>query len=90
MSILNDRKYAQDEFDKRRDRVQKIRHGAWERYAFFNDKNPNLAETPWAVWQAVVETEDFRRGHSNSATSIFGQRAEAKSRAFNTALALCK
>ena len=90
LSILNDRKYAQDEFEKRSERVQKIRHGAWDRYVFFNDKNPHIAETPWAVWQAVVETEDFRRGHANSATSIFGQRAEAKSRAFNTALALCK
>ena len=89
MSILNDKKYAQDEFEKRRNRVQNIRKGAWERFQFFNDKNPALANTPWAAWQAVVETEDFRRGKSNSATAIFGQRAEAKSRAFNTALKLC-
>ena len=89
-SILNDKSYYQDEYTKRVDRINAIRNGAWDRYEFFNDKNPNLANTPWGAWQAVVETEDFRRGHSNSATAIFGMRAEAKSRAFKTALALCK
>ena len=89
-SILNDKKHYQDEYTKRVDRINAIRNGAWDRYEFFNDKNPNLANTPWGAWQAVVETEDFRRGHSNSATAIFGMRAEAKSRAFKTALALCK
>ena len=89
-SILNDKKHYQDEYEKRVERNKAIRNGAWERYQFFNDKNPQLANTPWGAWQAVVETEDFRKGHSNSATAIFGMRAEAKSRAFKTALALCK
>ena len=90
LSILNDKTYHQDEYDKRIDRLKAIRTGAWERYQFFNDKNSRLANTPWGAWQAVVETEDFRKGHSNSATAIFGMRAEAKSRAFKTALELCK
>jgi len=90
LSILNDKTHHQDEYEKRVDRLKAIRSGAWERYQFFNDKNSRLANTPWGAWQAVVETEDFRKGHSNSATAIFGMRAEAKSRAFKTALALCK
>ena len=89
-SILNDKQHYQGEYEKRVDRIEAIRKGAWERYEFFNDKNSRLAQTPWGAWQAVVETEDFRKGHSNSATAIFGMRAEAKSRAFKTALALCK
>jgi|TARA_R110002110_G_scaffold59812_3_gene169007 hypothetical protein len=89
LSILNDKTHHQDEYERRLNRLDAIRAGAWDRYQFFNDKNSRLANTPWGAWQAVVETEDFRKGRANSATSIFGMRAEAKSRAFKTALALC-
>jgi len=35
----------------------------------------------------VVECEDYRRGHTDAVGSpIFGDRAEAKARAFNEAL----
>ena len=43
-----------------------------------------------AVYNAIVETEDFRRGHDKSGTQMFGSRADAKARAFNTALAYAK
>ena len=90
LKILNDTKHLRDEYDKRVERVDKIRAGALERFHAFNDEYPRLANTPWAMWQAVVETEDYRRGHKDSATHIFGQRANTKARAFKTALECCR
>ena len=85
VKLMGDKKELVEEFDKRRQRVEPIRTGARERYAAFNDEFPNLARTPWAVWQAVVETEDYRKGHKDSSTTLFGARAEAKARAFSAA-----
>ena len=36
----------------------------------------------------IGETEDYRKGHTDSSTSVFGTRAEAKIRAFNKAKSL--
>ena len=85
MKLLGDKKELQEEYEKRVERVTAIRDGARERYNAFNDEFTNLARTPWAIWQAVVETEDYRKGHSDSATALFGSRADAKARAFTTA-----
>ena len=90
LTILNDTKHLREEYDKRVERVEKIRAGALERFHVFNDEYPRLANTPWAMWQAVVETEDYRRGHADSATALFGQRANTKARAFKTALECCR
>ena len=90
LKIMNDTKHLRDEYDKRVERVEKIRAGALERFHAFNDEFPRLANTPWAMWQAVVETEDYRRGHTDSATALFGQRANTKARAFKTALECCR
>ena len=85
--LLNDKKEWVGEWEKRKNRVEKIREAAWERFDVFNQQFPRLAMTPWAGWQAVVETEDYRRGHSDAGGSIiFGDRAEAKARAFGAAL----
>jgi len=89
LKILNDTKYDRERYDKQRERDEKIRAGALERFHAFNDEFPNNANTPWAIWQAVVETEDYRKGHANSATTVFGDRANRKARAFRAALALC-
>ena len=84
--ILNDRKFHNDEFEKRQARVDRIKNNAFERIDVFNQEFPNLANTPWAIYNAVVETEDYRRGWDGSGTTLFGQRAESKARAFNKAL----
>ena len=85
--LLNDKKHWVEEWEKRRAGVQVLRDSAWQRFEAFNDEFPRLAFTPWAGWQAVCETEDYRKGHSDSLSSpIFGDRAEAKARAFNEAL----
>jgi len=85
MKLLGDKKELQEEYEKRVERIELIRNGARERYTAFNDEFSNLARTPWAIWQAIVETEDYRKGHANSATALFGSRADAKARAFSTA-----
>ena len=57
----------------------------------FNDEQPRLANTPWALWQAIVEVEDYRKGWANNASSVlFGERAGIKAKAFDACLALCK
>lgn len=89
LQILNDTKADRERYEKQKETDDRIRAGALERFHAFNDEFPNVANTPWAVWQAVVETEDFRNGHANSATAIFGARASRKARAFKAALALC-
>tara|TARA_R110002020_G_scaffold336981_1_gene552471 strand:- start:2851 stop:3906 length:1056 start_codon:yes stop_codon:yes gene_type:complete len=83
--LMGDKKELFEEYEKRRERVESIRAGAMERYNAFNDEFSNLARTPWAIWQAVVETEDYRKGHTDSSTTLFGSRADAKARAFTTA-----
>ena len=86
-SLLNDKKHWIEEWEKRQAGVKVLRDSAWDRFETFNDEYPKLAYTPWAGWQAVVECEDYRRGHADALGSpIFGERAEAKARAFNEAL----
>jgi len=86
--ILNDKKEHQEEWEKRQGRIQRIRDNAMERFNIFNEEFPKLANTSWGVYNAIVETEDYRRGHDASATALFGSRAESKARAFNKALEL--
>ena len=86
--ILKDRESKKDEYEKRQARVDRIKANAMERLDVFNQEFPHIAQTPWAVYNAVVETEDYRRGWDSSDTMIFGSRAEAKIRAFQAGLAL--
>lgn len=89
--LLNDKKDWVEEWEKRRANVEQLRKGAWERFEVFNEEYPRLAMTPWAGWQAVVETEDFRRGHRDAlGSAVFGDRADNKARAFNTALEITR
>lgn len=66
------------------ERAQLMRSSATELLARFNDEQPPLAWTAWALYNSVVELEDFRRGKGDVAMSaVFGQRATTKARAFN-------
>ena len=86
--ILNDKNEQREVWEKRQSRVDRVKDSAKERLDVFNQEFPKLANTSWAVYNAIVETEDYRRGHDKSGTALFGGRAEAKARAFNKALAL--
>ena len=88
--LSSKRMHLREEWERRQARVERIRETAKEQYTRFNDEFTSLARTPWAVWQAVVETEDYRRGHKDSASAIYGQRAESKGRAFKTALQIAR
>lgn len=88
--LASRRVHLREEWEKRQARVTRIRDTAMGQYNRFNDEFTELARTPWAVWQAVVETEDWRRGHTLSASAIYGQRAEAKGRAFKKALGITR
>ena len=54
--ILNDKKEQKEEWDKRQGRVDRIKDNAKERLDVFNQEFPKLSNTPWAVYNAVVET----------------------------------
>lgn len=88
LKILNDRKGKLEQYESRQARVQNIRDHANTLYETFNEAHSNLARTPWAVYNAVVENEDYRRGHDQSDTMLFGSRAESKAKAFSKALSL--
>jgi hypothetical protein len=63
-------------------RVETLRSQAFDLYAKFNDMQPKVARTGWAVVNAIVENEDFRDGPENMFVSaLWGQRAKTKARA---------
>ena len=90
MKIQNDTKHLREQYDRSKELNEMRKDGAMGRFHAFNDEFPKVANTPWAIWQAIVETEDYRKGQESSATSIFGARAATKARTFKAALALCK
>ena len=65
---------------------------ALERYDIFNQEHPKVSETPWAIWQAIVETEDYRRGKEANrgrlTASLYGTRAVTKGKSFAEAYKL--
>ncbi len=71
------------------ERAQVFRDAALDLYQQFNDEHPAHARTAWALYNAVVECEDYRNGaDSADASAIFGVRAATKSRAFQACLSL--
>lgn len=65
-----------------------MRASATDRLMQFNDEFPKLARTPYAVLQAVIENEDYRRGNKldggkqAAVSAVFGERAAYKLRAY--------
>lgn len=86
VDILKDRNNQHEEWEKRQLRIDKIKADAMQRLEIFNQEFGHLANTPWAVYNAIVESEDYRNGSSTSSTAIFGTRAKTKERAFSKAL----
>ena len=63
-------------------RVETLRSEAFDLYAKFNDEQPQVARTGWAVINAVIENEDFRDGPEGMFESaLWGNRAKTKARA---------
>lgn len=54
----------------------------------FNDEFPQFANTGWAVYNAVVELEDFKGGKGAvEESALFGPRAAVKARAYTATMA---
>jgi hypothetical protein len=78
---------AQEKWEWVKSRQDAFRKEATTLYEIFNDKNPTLANTPWAGWNSIVELADFREGSGDIAYStLFGPRANEKIRAFEVAV----
>jgi phage/plasmid-like protein (TIGR03299 family) len=68
--------------------VAVYRDAARERYEIFNDEIPQHAGTAWAVYNSVVEVEQYRKGKSDKARAesmLFGGRGSTSARAFEEA-----
>tara|TARA_Y100000593_G_scaffold16395_1_gene32459 strand:- start:1700 stop:2746 length:1047 start_codon:yes stop_codon:yes gene_type:complete len=86
--ILKESAPLQEQYQQRQNRIDTYKAGAKEKLDIFNQEFSDLANTPWAVYNAIVETEDYRRGSDNSPSALYGRRADVKARAFDSALAL--
>ena len=86
--MLESLKDVQEKYDYMRDRVVDLRGGAMEVYEHFNDTS-KLGGTLWAVYNSIVEVEDFRKGRKGAdQDAVFGARAATKRRAFDLTAAL--
>ena len=86
--ILKESAPLQEKYKQRQDRIDTYKDGAREKLDLFNQEFSSVANTPWAVYNAIVETEDYRKGSETSPSAVYGRRADVKARAFNSALAL--
>lgn len=75
---------AQELWEYYCERTDAFRAGAKELMLKFNDEQPEVANTGWALYNAIVECEDYRNGSDSVAIStLFGERSQTKRRAFD-------
>jgi len=85
--LLSELTEAQAGFEYWANRAQIFRTNATDLFKKFNDEHAAFANTPWAAYNAVVETEDYRSGKASlSESTLWGARAAAKKRAFAKAM----
>jgi len=69
--------------------VKEYRKAAEGRLTVFNDEYPAIANTPWAVANAVAETEQYRKSKTDAVASadfMFGGRGKSVAAAFGAAM----
>lgn len=72
-------------------RTESFRSLAEQLFARVNDERPQIAGTPWALYNAIVESADYRKGADSVAeSSLFGTRATEKKHAFAAVMGLVK
>lgn len=85
--ILLNKESGDELYENRKKRIENHKSLAMEAYDIFNQQHPDNAETPWAIYNAVVEAEDFRKGAAGRQESaLYGKRAQVKVRAFDAAV----
>lgn len=77
---------AQEDYEKSRKRVSDIRETARERFEMFDPSH--LRGTAWAAYNAVTEVSDWREGRGAEQSSVWGSRAQEKTRAYSEAMAV--
>jgi phage/plasmid-like protein (TIGR03299 family) len=89
-SIVKRYNSAEEAHETQVARVKSFRDGAKKLYTNFGESETGgaTAGTAWAAWQAVCETEDYRRGGNAEENALFGYRAITKARAYEAALAV--
>ena len=92
--LLVDRENMEKDYALANERIQIHKDMAFEKYIIFNEEHPKVSQTPWAIWQAICETEDYRRGKEANGgrltSALYGGRAVTKEKAFKNAFALVK
>jgi len=69
-------------------RAKQLQNQALNLLLQIDDEYPSIANTGWAVFNSVVQNEDYRDGGASMyASALFGPRARAKIRAYQGALA---
>ena len=90
--VLADREEWNKQHSQGIERIQIHKNMAEEKYDIFNQEHPLVAQTPWAIWNAIVETEDYRRGkeanRGRQTSALYGTRATTKGKAFSEAYKL--
>ena len=78
------------EWEHKMELIRGQRDGAVRRYDIFNQQFPDKAMTGLALYNAIVENEDYRRGLGDSKGSAFheGARADNKRKAHTAILSL--
>lgn len=82
---------ALQRWENRRDRQKELRDIGFEAYQAFNDRHPKQAETAWAIYNAVAESESWRPGKNESTrgrSNLLGSRGKQTEKAFEASLAL--
>ncbi len=90
-SVFTEASNAATVWEQQCENVMELRGAAGNLFQKFNDEQPVVANTAWAAYNAVVEFEDFIRQHKEGldpAQTIFGWKANIKSRAYESCLAL--
>jgi phage/plasmid-like protein (TIGR03299 family) len=86
--LLDAVRIAERDYETSCQRADERRNVVRELFGTFNDEQPSLANTSWAVYNAVVEFEDYRKTQGREdplVSALFGDRAKVKRWAYGEA-----
>jgi chlorite dismutase len=87
-SLYEEMTSAQEQWIAACERANSLRSDAGIMLETMNEQNGALANTAWYVYNAVTDCEDHRDGpESMFASALWGDRAQVKVRAFQSAMA---
>jgi hypothetical protein len=75
------------------DKARMCRETAKLIFKRFNEEQPTLKNTAWALYNSIVELEDYRVGKNDKQaceSALFGERAKNKMRAFKKSLEIAR